>query len=128
MGNQRQYDWRWPAYLPYRQHYEGGLNGKGATSTLCCGQGHDMGGQPGRPVPIDPQGQPVFAKTGRLALLLSQLLQAGWVNGLWMNRHARERLPSEDYMAYGYYEMDGRVGDASVEHGLVTMESCGLVK
>ena len=50
-----------------------------------AGRGHDMGGQPGGPVPIDPQGQPVLPKTGRLALLLSQLLQAGWVNGLWMN-------------------------------------------
>ena len=27
-----------------------------------AGRVHDMGGQPGGPVPIDPQGQPVFAQ------------------------------------------------------------------
>ena len=70
-----------------------------------AGRVHDMGGQPGGPVPIDPQGQPVFAQNWQ-ARALAVTVAAGGL-GKWTldeSRHARERLPAEDYMAYGYYE------------------------
>ena len=83
-----------------------------------------MGGQPGGPVPIDPQGQPVFAQNWQ-ARALAVTVAAGGL-GKWTldeSRHARERLPAEDYMAYGYYEkwMAG-LATLLVEHGLVTMD------
>ena len=89
-----------------------------------AGRVHDMGGQPGGPVPIDPQGQPVFAQNWQ-ARALAVTVAAGGL-GKWTldeSRHARERLPSEDYMAYGYYEkwMAG-LATLLVEHGLVTMD------
>ena len=89
-----------------------------------AGRVHDMGGQPGGPVPIDPQGQPVFAQNWQ-ARALAVTVAAGGL-GKWTldeSRHARERLPAEDYMAYGYYEkwMAG-LATLLVEHGLVTMD------
>ena len=89
-----------------------------------AGRVHDMGGQPGGPVPIDPQGQPVFAQNWQ-ARALAVTVAAGGL-GKWTldeSRHARERLPAEDYIAYGYYEkwMAG-LATLLVEHGLVTMD------
>ena len=88
------------------------------------GRVHDMGGQPGGPVPVDPQGLPVFAQNWQ-ARALAITVAAGGL-GKWTldeSRHARERLPAEDYMAYGYYEkwMAG-LATLLVEHGLVTMD------
>lgn len=98
-----------------------------ARTRLPCsstGRVHDMGGQPGGPVPIDPQGLPVFAQNWQ-ARALAITVAAGGL-GKWTldeSRHARERLPAEDYMAYGYYEkwMAG-LATLLVEHGLVTMD------
>ena len=89
-----------------------------------AGRVHDMGGQPGGPVPIDLQGQPVFALNWQ-ARALAVTVAAGGL-GKWTldeSRHARERLPAEDYMAYGYYEkwMAG-LATLLVEHGLITMD------
>ena len=89
-----------------------------------AGRVHDMGGQPGGRVPIDLQGQPVFAQNWQ-ARALAVTVAAGGL-GKWTldeSRHARERLPAEDYMAYGYYEkwMAG-LATLLVEHGLVTMD------
>ena len=89
-----------------------------------AGRVHDMGGQPGGPVPIDPQGQPVFAQNWQ-ARALAVTVAAGGL-GKWTldeSRHARERLPAEDYMAYGYYEkwMAG-LATLLVEYNLVSMD------
>ena len=43
-----------------------------------AGRVHDMGGQPGGPVPIDPQGQPVFAQNWQ-ARALAVTVAAGGV-------------------------------------------------
>jgi len=89
-----------------------------------AGRVHDMGGQLGGSVPIDPQGQLVFAENWQ-ARALAVTIAAGGL-GKWTldeSRHARERLPAADYMAYGYYEkwMAG-LATLLVEHGLVTMD------
>ena len=89
-----------------------------------AGRVHDMGGQPGGPVPIDPQGQPVFAQNWQ-ARALAVTVAAGGL-GKWTldeSRHARERLPAEDYMAYSYYEkwMAG-LATLLVEYNLVSMD------
>ncbi len=89
-----------------------------------AGRVHDMGGQPGGRVPIDLQGQPVFAQNWQ-ARALAVTVAAGGL-GKWTldeSRHARERLPAEDYMSYGYYEkwMAG-LATLLVEHGLVTLD------
>ena len=54
-----------------------------------AGRVHDMGGQPGGPVPIDPQGQPVFAQNWQ-ARALAVTVAAGGL-GKWTldeSRHA----------------------------------------
>ena len=66
---------------------------------------HDMGGQPGGRIPIDPPDTPVFAEDWH-ARALAITVAAGGL-GRWnldTSRHARERLPADDYQAYSYYE------------------------
>ena len=85
---------------------------------------HDMGGQPGGPIPIDPPDQAVFAEHWH-ARALAVTVAAGGL-GKWnldSSRHARERLPADDYMAYSYYEkwLAG-LATLLVETGLVSPE------
>ena len=85
---------------------------------------HDMGGQTGGPIPIDPPDKPVFAEDWH-ARALAITVAAG-VLGRWnldSSRHARERLPADDYMAYSYYEkwLAG-LATLLVETGLVSTD------
>lgn len=85
---------------------------------------HDMGGQPGGPIPIDSPVGPVFAKDWQ-ARALAITVAAGGL-GKWnldSSRHARERLPAADYQAYSYYEkwLAG-LATLLVETGLVSTD------
>ena len=85
---------------------------------------HDMGGQPGGPIPIDPPEGPVFAEDWQ-ARALAITVAAGGL-GKWnldSSRHARERLPAADYQAYSYYEkwLAG-LATLLVETGLVSTD------
>ena len=90
---------------------------------------HDMGGQPGGPISVGAPDQPVFAEDWH-ARALAITVAAGGL-GRWTldtSRHARERLPAEDYTAYSYYEkwLAG-LATLLVETGLVRREelACG---
>lgn len=85
---------------------------------------HDMGGQPGGPVPSKAADGPVFAEDWH-ARALAITIAAGGL-GKWnldTSRHARERLPAADYSAYSYYEkwLAG-LATLLVEQGLVQAE------
>lgn len=85
---------------------------------------HDMGGQSGDPIVIEPPHSPVFAENWH-AHALAITIAAGGL-GKWTldeSRHARERLPAEDYMTYSYYEkwLAG-LTTLLVEHDLVQPE------